>query len=341
LKPLRLLIIEDSEDDAMLLEMELQTGGFDPDFLRVETPEELESALEERTWDAVISDYSLPSFTGIDALAIIRSKGLDLPFILVSGVIGEEKAVEAMKAGAHDYIIKGNYSRLVPALERELEDAAVRRGRREAEEALIRAHAELEERVAERTSELEDANALLRERETLLRAVTEGIPDPVFVKDRESRMLLANPATLAAIGRPVEEVLGKNDAEFFDDPAIGRAIMENDRMVMASGSPQVLEETVQTPQGRRVFLSTKLPYRDGQGRIIGTIGVSRDITERKRAEQQVIIQMEDLRVLNEDLTRFNKSFVSREFRMVELKKEINELCEQCGQQPRYPLEFEK
>jgi len=162
LKSLRLLLIEDSEDDAMLLELELRNGGLDTDITRVETPEELESALEAKNWDAVIADYSLPAFTGIDALRIIRARGLDLPFILVSGVIGEEKAVEAMKAGAHDYILKGSYSRLAPALERELEDAAVRRERREAVESLRLAYAEMEQRVAERTSELAHFNEVLQ-----------------------------------------------------------------------------------------------------------------------------------------------------------------------------------
>src|SRR6266567_3559855 len=116
LTSLRLLIIEDSEDDALLLVRELRKAEFDPDFVRVETPQALESALDAHTWDAVIADYSLPAFTGLDALRIIRARGLDLPFILVSGVIGEEKAVEAMKAGAHDYIMKRNYPRLAPAL---------------------------------------------------------------------------------------------------------------------------------------------------------------------------------------------------------------------------------
>src|SRR6266567_2578552 len=118
--PLRLLIIEDSEDDALLLVRELRKAEFDPDFVRIETPQALEAALDTHTWDAVIADYSLPAFTGLDALRIIRARGLDLPFILVSGVSGEERAVEAMKAGAHDYIMKGNYPRLAPALEREL-----------------------------------------------------------------------------------------------------------------------------------------------------------------------------------------------------------------------------
>ena len=174
--PLRLLLIEDSEDDALLLVRELRKGGFDPDFARVDTPQELDAALDGNTWDAVIADYNLPAFTGLDALQIIQAKGLDLPFILVSGVIGEEKAVEAMKAGAHDYIMKGNFVRLVPALERELRDAEVRRERRQAVEALHLAHAELEQRVAERTAELQAANTkLLDSRRAALNMMEDAV----------------------------------------------------------------------------------------------------------------------------------------------------------------------
>lgn len=163
MKPVRLLLIEDSEDDAFLLVRELRRGGFELDFIRIETPQALEAALDAKVWDAVISDYSLPMFTGLDALYIIQEKGVDLPFILVSGVIGEERAVEAMKAGVHDYIMKGNYPRLVPALERELKDAEVRRKRREAEEALHQAYAELEDRVIQRTAELEKTYTVLQQ----------------------------------------------------------------------------------------------------------------------------------------------------------------------------------
>src|SRR5689334_8720286 len=117
---LRLLLVEDVEDDAQLLLMQLRAGGIDPDFVRVETAEELKAALENGPWDVVFADYNLPSFTGLNALQIMQAKGMDLPFILVSGVIGEEQAVEALKAGAHDFILKGQYVRLLPALKRAL-----------------------------------------------------------------------------------------------------------------------------------------------------------------------------------------------------------------------------
>ena len=151
---LRLLLIEDSEDDALLVMEELCKGGFDLDVTRIDTPQALEATLENGGWDVVIVDYNLPSFTGLDALQILQRKGLDIPRILISGAIGEEQIVEAMKAGFHDVILKGRYTRLAQALERELREAGVRRERREALEGLRRAHAELEQRVAERTVEL-------------------------------------------------------------------------------------------------------------------------------------------------------------------------------------------
>ncbi len=134
--PLRVLIAEDSEDDTALLVGELRRGGYDPVFERVDTPAGMGAALAERTWDIVISDYSMPGFDGLAALGLLQKSGLDLPFIMVSGSIGEDLAVEAMKAGAHDYIMKGNMKRLVPAIKRELHEAEVRRERRQAEETI-------------------------------------------------------------------------------------------------------------------------------------------------------------------------------------------------------------
>ena len=113
-KPLNILIVEDYEEDCLLLLRELRRAGYDPAHERVETPEAMRSALANREWDIVIPDYVLPTFSGLDALAVLKDSGLDLPFIIVSGNIGEDIAVEAMKAGAHDYIIKGNLSSSSP-----------------------------------------------------------------------------------------------------------------------------------------------------------------------------------------------------------------------------------
>lgn len=138
-KPLHLLIVEDCEDDADLVLIQLRRGGYSPIFRRVDNPADMACALEQQRWDLIISDYVMPRFSGLAALALIRAKQIDVPFIVVSGKIGEDVAVEAMKAGAHDYIMKGNLARLVPAIERELREASVRRERRQMEEQLQRA----------------------------------------------------------------------------------------------------------------------------------------------------------------------------------------------------------
>lgn len=153
-KSLRLLIIEDVEDHALLIVRELQKGGVDPQFQRVETAQEMEAALEAGPWDAIISDFNLPALNGFEALHIMQTKGMDLPFILVSGAIGEEKAAEIMKAGAQAYIPKGNYARLVPTLERELREAEVRKERRETAVSLMKYRVHLEEQVTELKAEL-------------------------------------------------------------------------------------------------------------------------------------------------------------------------------------------
>jgi PAS domain S-box-containing protein len=119
----------------------------------------------------------------------------------------------------------------------------------------------------------------------LLRTLADSIPDPVFAKDDQSRLLYANPATLEAIGKPAQEVLGRSDREFFDDEETGRVIVENDRQLMTAGEAMTVEERVESPSGRRWFLSTKAPVRDQAGKVTGLIGVTRDITARKRAEE--------------------------------------------------------
>ncbi len=134
--PLRVLVVEDSEDDALLLVRELKRGGYEPDATRVETPERMEELLASDAWDAVVADYALPKFSAPAALELVQRGGYDLPFIIVSGKIGEETAVAAMRAGAHDYIMKDNLARLVPAIQREIKEAEERQSRRVAQAAL-------------------------------------------------------------------------------------------------------------------------------------------------------------------------------------------------------------
>lgn len=133
-EPIRALIVEDSEDDALLLVRELERGGYQVSAERAATAEEVRDALVKGSWNIVFSDYTMPQFRGTDALDLVRQSAPDLPFIFVSGTIGEERAAAAMKAGANDYIVKGDLKRLIPVVERELHEARVRRQRRRAEE---------------------------------------------------------------------------------------------------------------------------------------------------------------------------------------------------------------
>ena len=135
-RPLRVLLIEDDPDDALLLRRHLSKVGFEPEILRVETEQAMLAALEEH-WDCVLADYNLPKFSAPEALRLLQSTGHDIPFIMMSGAVSEATAVEAMRAGAHDYVSKENLTRLGPAIEREIAEAAGRRTRLAAERALL------------------------------------------------------------------------------------------------------------------------------------------------------------------------------------------------------------
>jgi len=142
----------------------------------------------------------------------------------------------------------------------------------------------------------------LTESEALLRVVVYDSPDPIFLKDRSSRILLANPATIAIVEKSPGEVIGKTDEEFYDDPEIGRAIMANDRRIMESNRTEVIEETTIGPTGKRIYLSTKTPYRDAAGQVVGIIGVARDITERKQLEEELRRSRDELEIRVQERT---------------------------------------
>lgn len=204
-RPIRVLIVEDSEDDVLLLVWELKRGGYVPEFESVDTRAGMEAALRSGPWDIVISDYSMPDFSGLEALATLRARALDVPFIIVSGNIGEDVAVEAMKAGAHDYVMKKNLSRLIPALDRELREADVRRARNRAEREL-------------------------RENEARFRAIASNIPGTVYqfmlrpdgaasfpyVSDDCNRLLGVGPEALQDDAAMFRELIAQPDRETYD-----------------------------------------------------------------------------------------------------------------------------
>src|SRR5215213_245506 len=185
MKPvLRVLIVEDSEFDAQMIIGHVRKGGYEVVSERVETPDAMERALGGKTWDIILSDYNLPTFSAPEALRVLQASELDLPFIIISGGIGEATAVAAMKAGAHDYLMKGNLNRLAPAIERELREAANRRERREAREKLL-------------------------ESELRYRLLWETSPDAVLLMDAESKIHFTNPAVETVFGYKQEEIVGQ------------------------------------------------------------------------------------------------------------------------------------
>jgi signal transduction histidine kinase len=159
LTPLHALVLEDSEDDFLILEQHLSRGGYELDFERVQTADEFEQALDREAWDIVFADHVVPGYSGLTALKAVQKRELDVPFIIVSGKIGEDTAVDAMKAGAHDYVMKSSLARLAPAVERELREWTRRQERKEAPKQLALQRIAL----AERTLELERSNRELEE----------------------------------------------------------------------------------------------------------------------------------------------------------------------------------
>jgi PAS domain S-box-containing protein len=261
--PLNILLVEDNEDDAELIALELKRSAMTVEIRRADSRAALSDALASRSFDVVLCDYNLPQLTGEEALLIIRNlAGPDVPVIFVSGGIGEETAVDLMRCGAQDYVLKDNLARLPVAIEREVAAARVRAEKR-------------------RT----DVNLDAERR--LLHQVMESIPDAICFKDRDRRYLGLNRAECRVLGaREESEVLGTTaDAFLGSDKA--RMWREEDEMVLLNGEPvmDAIERIDHADGEVRWFSVSKAPLRDRTGAITGLVGISRDITERKHTEQ--------------------------------------------------------
>lgn len=267
---LRVLIVEDSEDDALLTLRELRRGDYTLDYLRVDTPEAMLAALERQVWDVVIADYSLPAFSAPEALKLLQRQALDLPFIIVSGTIGEDIAVAAMKAGAHDYLIKGNLARLLPAVERELREAQERQQRHRAEQAL-------------------------RESEERFRQLAENVVESVFwMADPVGRQFLyVSPAYERIWGHACESLYANvmqwvEAIHPHDRHRVQRAFFEQALLGNYDETYRILR-----PDGSVRWIRDRgFPIRDTSGTPYRAVGIAEDITkqqaalhERKQAEE--------------------------------------------------------
>ncbi len=206
---IRVLMVEDSEYDAFLILRELKKGGFEPITERVETAETMSKALQMKEWDIVISDYVMPQFSGLDVLKILKEAKKEIPCIIVSGKMGEDIAVDVMKAGADDYILKDNLKRLVPSIKKELKESEIRRERKRMEESLKRSQEEILEKNKELSILLKKVENAKKEWETTMNC----LDDMIIVVDSEGRIKRFNTAVKKFTGFSEEEIIGKSWAE--------------------------------------------------------------------------------------------------------------------------------
>jgi len=268
--PLYILLIEDNDDDAQLLLVKLRRAGYEPEYIRVDSEAGMREALQEREWQIVVSDYAMPGFTGLKAVNILREHDNDTPFILVSGTVGEEIAVEAMRNGANDYIMKDNLTRLIPAIERELREARERSDRRRAEEALY------------------------QERERAL-ITLHSIGDGVITTDAEGRVDYMNPVAENVTGWTYGEAQGYPLTEVL--PLISEATrqpMKSPANISLS-SGRVVNLTEQcvliNRNGQEFHIEdSAAPIFDRNNIIIGAVLVFHDITRERRMAHQMTWQ---------------------------------------------------
>jgi PAS domain S-box-containing protein len=259
---LRVLVVDDSAEDAYALCERLDGAGYDVEAVRVSSAVEMRSALERGRYDLVLSDYHLECFSGLQALRVVQAAGLDLPFIIVSGHIGEDRAIELMRAGARDFVTKENPGRLAPAVERELREAHQRRERRRAEEAL-------------------------RAREQQYRELFENASDMVFTIDLQGRFTSVNRACEAITGYTREEALTLTIGDVLapEDQGLGA------RLSTVPAGPvtkrRLVQLTIVGKHGRRIVteVSWRPIVRDGA--VVSIEAIARDLTERRRLEEQL------------------------------------------------------
>ncbi|MDP8973494.1 MAG: PAS domain S-box protein [Actinomycetota bacterium] len=276
-QPLRVLLVEDSADDALLLLRELKRGGYEVFHERVDTAECMRAALEGQDWDVVVSDHAMPTFSAPAALELLRENGWrEVPFIIVSGHIGEEAAVKAMKAGAHDFIAKDSLARLVPAIERELRDAEERRERRRAQEAL-------------------------REAEEKYRGIFENAVEGIFQTTVDGRFIMANPMMARIYGYDSPEELVRTlqnvEEQLYVEPDRRNDLI---RLMQRDGRVFEFEAQFYRKDGTKIWVSMNArAVRSDSGEIVSFEGTLEDITERKRAEEELRRSLDRLMALHE------------------------------------------
>jgi PAS domain S-box-containing protein len=269
-KTLAVLIVEDSESDLLLIIRELKKGGYSPVYERVETASAMKKALKDKQWDIILCDYKMPEFNAPSAIALLNETNIDIPLIIVSGTIGEETAVECMRSGAHDYLMKDNLSRLCPAIARELEEAETRRKRKRAEEAM-------------------------RESEERYRALFDRSLDLVYLYGFEGRFLDANDAALNRLGYTREEIPSLNFASLLSEDQLPLAFKTLQEIQKTGNQKKLVEFKLRHKNGSEVYIETIGSIIISNGTPIAIQSIARDITERKKTEKALLESEENFR----------------------------------------------
>ncbi|HBA89619.1 MAG TPA: hybrid sensor histidine kinase/response regulator [Geobacter sp.] len=256
-KLLKVLLVEDSEEDSLLLIRELTRGGYRLEHKRVETANSMRQALHEATWDVIISDYRMPSFDALGALQVLHETEHDLPFIIVSGKIGEDLAVEAMKAGAHDYLMKGNLARLVPVVERELREADSRRRHRVTQEAVRRGKAEWE-------------------------SVFDAVSDLIIITDAEGVISRCNGRVSAYFPGGYEAVIGRKIDEIF----YGSSQPDRKNFRFLHTMQSETDEDICFPKLSGWYNVASYPMSVVGSDSPGFVFIIKDITKRRQVEEE-------------------------------------------------------
>lgn len=258
-KTLRVLIIEDIEEDALRLVNEFYRGGYNPVDKRVETAEEMRKALAEEEWDLIISDFNLPEFSGPEALKLFKDKGIDIPFIMVSGAVSEETAVDSLRAGAHDFIAKSNLARFLPAVSRELKDAETRREHAKAEKAL-------------------------KEQELLFSTLINTMGEGAGIVDLDEKVIFANSRLDEIFGVKQGVLIGRSINDFLSPE--NRKIVQQQTIQRMKGVKSSYElEIIREDKDIRQVLVTASPVYNDEQDITRVFAIIHDITKSKQAEQ--------------------------------------------------------
>jgi PAS domain S-box-containing protein len=260
---LRVLLVEDSEDDAEILLRELRRGGYDVVHRRVKAAETMRRALSQGSWDIVISDFAMPGFDAAAAISALTESGHDIPVLVVSGTIGEETAVEALKAGAADFMVKGRLARLLPAVERELCEAQTRRSNRGAEEALRRS-------------------------EVKYRRIVETAQEGIWVLDASDRTTYVNQRMAEMLASTPQQLVGTSLFDFMDDEWKQIAIRKLGRQ--RPGPTPAHEVKFRRADGSEFWASLSTsPVADDVGHYTGALAMVADITEQRKLKNQLMV----------------------------------------------------